>query len=186
MSKKLITLFIIVLVLIGGGVWWALSSSPAVAPVEPSPIGLATGSATPAAGSSAQSSEAVVTPAAPVVTPTPAATPKPAPAPTPKPIPAPTPTPTPPPVGGPAPVPTGPKSYTMAEVVKHGSQSDCWSVVNGDVYSLTSWIEQHPGGAGEIISMCGIDASSAFNDQHGGERRPANELAGFKIGVLAQ
>jgi hypothetical protein len=32
--------------------------------------------------------------------------------------------------------------------------------------------------------MCGVDASSAFDGQHGGEKRPANELAGFKIGTL--
>jgi hypothetical protein len=32
--------------------------------------------------------------------------------------------------------------------------------------------------------MCGIDGSAPFNDQHGGEKRPANELAGFLIGDL--
>lgn len=83
-------------------------------------------------------------------------------------------------------MPTGPKSYTMAEVAKHGSQSDCWSAIDGGVYNLTSWIGQHPGGSDAIVSMCGTDGSSAFNNEHGGERRPANELAGFKIGVLAQ
>lgn len=182
MSKKLITIFIIVLVLIGGGVWWALSSSPAVAPVESSPIGVTTGSATPAAGSSAQSSGTVVIPAAPAVTPTPATTPKPAPAPTPTPVPTPTPAPTP----TPTPAPTGPKSYTMAEVAKHGIPSNCWSAINGGVYNLTSWIDQHPGGSDAITSLCGADGSSAFNDQHGGERRPVNELAGFKVGVLVK
>ena len=78
------------------------------------------------------------------------------------------------------------KTYTLAEVAKHSTQSSCWSTVNGGVYDLTAWIGQHPGGPDAILGMCGKDGSAAFNDQHGGQRRPANELAGFKIGNLSQ
>ena len=73
-------------------------------------------------------------------------------------------------------------SYSATEVAAHKTASDCWSIVNGNVYNLTSWISQHPGGSRAIISMCGIDASAAYGDQHGNKRRPANELAGFIIG----
>jgi cytochrome b involved in lipid metabolism len=75
-------------------------------------------------------------------------------------------------------------TFTMADVATHNLKTDCWTVVNGSVYDVTSWISKHPGGAGAIASMCGVDASSAFDGQHGGEKRPANELAGFKIGTL--
>ena len=78
------------------------------------------------------------------------------------------------------------KMYGMAEVATHNSASSCWSAINGNVYDLTSWIGRHPGGQGAILSICGKDGSAAFDDQHGGERRPANELAGFKIGQLGQ
>lgn len=88
-----------------------------------------------------------------------------------------TPTPTP----APAPKPQG---YTMAQVQAANSASKCWSVVSGNVYDLTSWIGQHPGGASAIKAMCGVDATSAFQGQHGGQARPVSELAGFKIGVL--
>jgi cytochrome b involved in lipid metabolism len=86
----------------------------------------------------------------------------------------------------PKPTTTGTKSseYTLAQVASHNKSSDCWTAINGEVYNVTSWIKDHPGGGGAIISLCGIDGSSAFNDQHGGERRPANELASFKIGTL--
>jgi predicted heme/steroid binding protein len=77
------------------------------------------------------------------------------------------------------------KTYTLAEVQKHSTQSSCWTTINGKVYDVTSWISQHPGGAQAILSLCGKDGSSAFNAQHGGQRRPANELAGFLIGSLA-
>jgi cytochrome b involved in lipid metabolism len=74
--------------------------------------------------------------------------------------------------------------YTMAIVATHNSATSCWSVVNGKVYNLTSWINQHPGGKQAILGMCGKDGSAAFNGQHGGQARPANELASFYIGML--
>lgn len=86
----------------------------------------------------------------------------------------------------PAPTATGPKTFTLAEVSAHGSASSCWTAINGGVYDVTSWINQHPGGQGPILSLCGHDGSSAFNGQHGGQARPASELASFKIGTLAQ
>ena len=52
------------------------------------------------------------------------------------------------------------------------------------MYDVTSWISQHPGGEQAILGLCGIDSSDAFNGQHGGQRRPATELASFKIGIL--
>lgn len=77
-------------------------------------------------------------------------------------------------------------SYTLATVALHKSASDCWTTVDGSVYNVTSWIAQHPGGSGAIISMCGVDGSSAFSGQHGGQKRPTSELASFKIGILTQ
>ena len=73
---------------------------------------------------------------------------------------------------------------TMDEVAAHASADDCWSVVNGTVYDLTSWIAQHPGGPSPIESMCGQDATSAFTSQHGGQKTPEKVLAGFEIGRL--
>lgn len=74
--------------------------------------------------------------------------------------------------------------FTLADVTKHNKSTDCYSVVRGSVYDLTLWIKQHPGGSSAIISMCGIDATQAFMDQHGGQGRPESELASFKIGVI--
>ncbi|MDD5165230.1 MAG: cytochrome b5-like heme/steroid binding domain-containing protein [Candidatus Pacebacteria bacterium] len=76
------------------------------------------------------------------------------------------------------------KKYTLAHVAAHNTETSCWTTINGDVYDITSWISQHPGGKQAIIGLCGIDGSDAFNGQHGGQRRPASELAGFKIGTL--
>lgn len=76
--------------------------------------------------------------------------------------------------------------YTVSTVALHASASDCWTIVRGGVYNLTSWINQHPGGAGAILSMCGRDATASFEAQHGGQRRPEAELVSFKIGGVSQ
>jgi len=76
------------------------------------------------------------------------------------------------------------KNYTLAMVATHKNATSCWSTINGKVYDLTSWINKHPGGPQRILSICGKDGSSAFNGQHGGQSRPADELAGFYIGEL--
>lgn len=64
------------------------------------------------------------------------------------------------------------KSYTKAEVATHATTASCWTIINGNVYDVTSWISQHPGGSQAIKGLCGIDGSAAFNGQHGGQPRP--------------
>lgn len=73
----------------------------------------------------------------------------------------------------------------MAMVTAHNSASGCWAAINGNVYDLTNWINQHPGGQGPILSLCGTDGSAAFNGKHGGQARPASELANFLLGPLS-
>lgn len=107
--------------------------------------------------------------------------------PSPTPVSSSTPIPSKTPVASKTPVSTGTsraKTYTLAQVKTHNSGSSCWTTINGGVYDVTDWINQHPGGPEAILSLCGTDGSAAFNDQHGGQRRPASELASFKIGTL--
>ena len=75
-------------------------------------------------------------------------------------------------------------AYTLADVQKHNTSGDCWTVVNGTVYDVTAWEDQHPGGAARIIQLCGIDGTSLFDGQHEGEPKPESILAGYEIGVL--
>ncbi len=77
-------------------------------------------------------------------------------------------------------------TFTMAQVATHNSQSSCYTAIRGSVYDLSSWIDQHPGGSEAILRLCGKDGTDAFDGQHGGQRRPESELAGFKIGTLVQ
>lgn len=92
---------------------------------------------------------------------------------------------TPTPAPAPVPTPSGtPGTYTLGAIALHGTRSDCWSVVNGSVYDLTTWISRHPGGPSQILGMCGIDATSAFNGQHGRSKKVQSTLGLLKIGSL--
>jgi len=75
-------------------------------------------------------------------------------------------------------------AITIAEVEKHATPQDCWSVVDGLVYDLTPWIPQHPGGPGVIEAMCGVDGTSLYNSQHGGSPQVASLLPTFEVGTL--
>ena len=58
------------------------------------------------------------------------------------------------------------KTYTVDEVAKHNSPDDCWLVIHGKVYDVTSFIPQHPGG--DIITQyCGKDATEVFENRPG-------------------
>jgi cytochrome b involved in lipid metabolism len=74
---------------------------------------------------------------------------------------------------------------TLTEIATHASRTDCWTAIDQTVYDLTGYIQQHPGGAGALENLCGIDATSAYKSQHGGQQRPASALAGLAIGVYA-
>jgi cytochrome b involved in lipid metabolism len=82
--------------------------------------------------------------------------------------------------------PAATSGITAAEVATHATAQSCWSTINGNVYDLTSWIPEHPGGPQAILQLCGKDGSGKFNKQHGGAAMQAKVLAGFKIGAAAQ
>jgi hypothetical protein len=76
--------------------------------------------------------------------------------------------------------------YTMANVRANNSESSCWSVISGNVYNLTQWINSHPGGASRIRALCGTDGTSSFNAQHAGRSTPISTLAKYLLGPLAK
>jgi cytochrome b involved in lipid metabolism len=93
--------------------------------------------------------------------------------------------------GGPATAPATPTAaaapttrYPLAEVARHASISDCWSVVNGKVYDLTKWVALHPGGQNAIAEMCGTDGAGEFLEQHARDAAATQALAGYQVGVL--
>lgn len=75
-----------------------------------------------------------------------------------------------------------PVQYSMAEVAVHATLEDCWAVIHGAVYDLTTWVERHPGGGRAIAGLCGTDGSSKFEQKHGGSTGAQAALILLKIG----
>jgi hypothetical protein len=78
-----------------------------------------------------------------------------------------------------------PAGYTMEKVRANNSEASCWSVIEGNVYDLTKWISSHPGGRGNILSLCGKNGTAEFASKHRGDSNPQARLKGFLLGPLA-
>ena len=77
-------------------------------------------------------------------------------------------------------------TYKMSDIAMHKDSSSCWTAISGEVFDLTTWIKQHPGGDKAILSVCGIDGTKAFTGQHGGKAKIEMKLETFKIGNLSK
>ena len=72
------------------------------------------------------------------------------------------------------------KSFTLAEVAKHNKPTDAWIIVDGRVYDISSYVDEHPGGD-EILKNVGADSREGFH----GPQHPAHVaqvLKAFCIG----
>lgn len=79
------------------------------------------------------------------------------------------------------------RSYTFAEVARHGTKGDCWLIIHGQVYDVSEY-EMHPGGAA-LLQGCGQDATRLFESRPMGSGTPHSDtargfLADFLIGEL--
>lgn len=77
--------------------------------------------------------------------------------------------------------------YTAAQVAEHANADSCWLIVAGQVYDVSAYLEQHPGGAETITPWCGRESTEAYETEGGeGEHsdRAGDLLAGYRIGEL--
>lgn len=56
--------------------------------------------------------------------------------------------------------------YTMRQVAEHVTLDDCWVVVNGKIYNMSEFLDDHPGGKRAVMLYAGKDASAEFNLLH--------------------
>ncbi len=93
------------------------------------------------------------------------------------------------PVASPTTPLTTEKNFSSTVVATHNTPGDCWFIVSGKVYDVTRFSAIHPGGAGEITSFCGTDATAAYASERSHRAQnatsTANELlSGYYIGKL--
>lgn len=70
---------------------------------------------------------------------------------------------------------------TTQSVSLHSTPSDCWIIISGNVYAVSSYLNAHPGGAGAITPYCGRDATNAFNTK---DKNPPSAHSSFAASQL--
>ncbi len=53
-------------------------------------------------------------------------------------------------------------TLNMEEIAKHNNKNDCWMLISGNVYDITSFFGSHPGGNRVMEKTCGTDATDAY------------------------
>ncbi|KAI8075441.1 cytochrome b5-like heme/steroid binding domain-containing protein [Gilbertella persicaria] len=77
------------------------------------------------------------------------------------------------------------KSYTVEQVAEHNTAKDIWVIVDGKVFDLTNFINDHPGGKKILLKKAGKDATKEFNTFHNDAIMQRVGLP-MQIGVIEQ
>ena len=48
------------------------------------------------------------------------------------------------------------KEFTVEEVAKHSTLRDCWIILHGNVYDMTGYMDDHPGGPSVLLNVAGM------------------------------
>lgn len=78
----------------------------------------------------------------------------------------------------------GAKTYTVEEVAGHKTDKDCWVILEGNVYDVTDFLDDHPGGKKAIMLYAGKDATKEFAMLHKPEIL-TKYAAEYKLGPVA-
>ena len=69
------------------------------------------------------------------------------------------------------------KELQLKTIVKdHNEISDCWTIIHGNVYDITEFFNDHPGGY-VLEQACGKDATELFETRPMGSGTPHSEYA---------
>ncbi|XP_074577185.1 cytochrome b5-like [Curcuma longa] len=77
----------------------------------------------------------------------------------------------------------GSKVYHFDEVAKHNVVKDCWLFIDGKVYDVTPFMQDHPGGDEVLLASTGKDATNDFEDI-GHSTSARDTMAKYYIGEI--
>lgn len=70
-------------------------------------------------------------------------------------------------------------TLTVEEVSRHSNASDCWVIINNEVYDVTEAIAGHTGGSEAISAACGTEATEVFNTK--GDKNKPHSMSAKEI-----
>lgn len=79
------------------------------------------------------------------------------------------------------------KAYSQAVVADHNSRDDCWMIIDGMVYDISTYLPEHPSAPEMVIAWCGREATNAYHTKTIGRphsSRAGQILSGYHIGRL--
>ena len=72
--------------------------------------------------------------------------------------------------------------FSREEVARHNTADDCWLIIRGKVYDVTTYVPDHPGDM-KIASKAGLDNTEGFyGEQHG--QSVFEQVEEYRIGEL--
>jgi cytochrome b involved in lipid metabolism len=81
------------------------------------------------------------------------------------------------------------QNYTINEVAKHNTENDAWTIYKGNVYNITEFIPNHPGGK-IIMKAIGQDLEKVWAENnvswHNKNKVVLKTLEKYKIGTLVE
>lgn len=72
---------------------------------------------------------------------------------------------------------------TRADVATHSGPADAWLIIEGKVFDVSKYLEDHPGGEEVLLDRVGQDATEDFEDV-GHSQDARKQLATFEVGEL--
>lgn len=74
------------------------------------------------------------------------------------------------------------------ELARHDSRNSCWKAIEGNVYDITDYIDDHPTSPRVLTQWCGRESTEAWRTKGRGRAhsgRAAELLEQYRIGTLA-
>jgi hypothetical protein len=56
------------------------------------------------------------------------------------------------------------RKISPEELAQHATAKDCWLLIDGIVYDVTKYLDNHPGGSAVMVEHAGQDCTSNFED----------------------
>ncbi|KAJ7727840.1 FMN-dependent dehydrogenase-domain-containing protein [Mycena maculata] len=75
--------------------------------------------------------------------------------------------------------------WSLEQVSQHSSPASCWVILKNNVYDVTDFLQEHPGGAKIILKYAGRDATSAYEPIHPPDALEKNLPSSKHLGPLS-